>query len=98
MDKQLLAAVGRGDAPTTELDLAFQDWGASGLHARPAPPVEPVWFSDELCQVVRDWAYADQTRTGIVWVEDVALGERLRDAFGLCYFGEGINPPTDPNP
>lgn len=49
------------------------------------PETEPEWLSDFAINDCLQWADA---REGIVWVEHVAFGVRLRDK-GLPYFGAG---------
>jgi hypothetical protein len=47
------------------------------------PNVVPVWEDDAMVRRVRAWTKA---HTGIVWVSEVALGERLESELGLPYF------------
>jgi hypothetical protein len=48
------------------------------------PNTVPVWIDDEACKFTAAWA---EKNTGIVWVEHKCVGERLRDEFGLSYYG-----------
>jgi hypothetical protein len=48
------------------------------------PNTRPVWLTDEVAKFVADWAREER---GIVWVEHVALGEKLEREFGLPYYG-----------
>lgn len=44
----------------------------------------PVWIDSQPCQFIADWA---RKNAGIIWVEHRCVGERLRDEFGLAYYG-----------
>jgi hypothetical protein len=46
----------------------------------------PVWVDDTIIHRVAKWS---KERTGIIWVSEVALGERLERDLGISYFGEG---------
>ena len=48
------------------------------------PETESVWIDDAISRAVRAWA----ATPGIVWVSQVALGERLADVLDLPYFGK----------
>lgn len=49
------------------------------------PNTVPVWFDSSALEVMVEWA---RTRAGIVWVEHQCVAQRLRDEFGLAYYGE----------
>ena len=44
----------------------------------------PVWIDSAACEFAAKWA---KQNAGIVWVEHKCVGERLRDEFGLSYYG-----------
>lgn len=46
----------------------------------------PVWFSNFMVNAAEKWA---KENVGIVWVEHVAVGDRLADVTGLPYYGSG---------
>lgn len=48
------------------------------------PQTKAFWIDDGAFNFCRDWA---QKNRGIIWVNEVALGERLRDEGGLPYYG-----------
>lgn len=53
------------------------------------PQVIPVWEDDRMIRAVRDWTHEHQ---GIIWVSEVALGEKLEAELELPYFHElGLN-------
>jgi hypothetical protein len=72
-------------------------WDAES-HKLP-PPVEAVWFSDEVVQDVLRWALERVERGvgGIVWYADVAMGDRLR-VCGLPVYDAGEQVPRVPDP
>ncbi len=43
----------------------------------------PVWVDDRIIHFVDDWA---RNNTGIIWVNEVALGQRLEADLGLAYY------------
>ena len=45
--------------------------------------VIPVWEDDRMIQAVAQWA---KGRIGIIWVSEIALGERLEEKLGFSYF------------
>jgi hypothetical protein len=45
--------------------------------------VVPVWEDDCIIHRVKDWAKSHQ---GLIWVSEVALGDKLQEALGLPYF------------
>ena len=49
------------------------------------PNTVPVWVDSSALAIAAEWAH---TRPGIVWVENPCVGQRLRDEFGLSYYGE----------
>jgi len=53
------------------------------------PNTVPVWIDASMLEFAAEWA---RTRVGIVWCENPCVGQRLRDEFGLEYYGrEGLN-------
>lgn len=50
------------------------------------PETVPVWLSDAPLEWAAKWAASDP---GLVWVEHVAVGERLAKLTGLPYYGAG---------
>lgn len=57
-------------------------WGG-----REEPPKEVVWISDYMVERLERWA---RENTGIVWVENIGLLEKLRERGNVCY-GAGEN-------
>lgn len=45
----------------------------------------PVWVDDTMIEAIAQW---NMTRTGIIWVSEIALGERLEEVLGLPYYHE----------
>ncbi len=45
----------------------------------------PVWFTDYVVEAAAEWARKTQ---GLVWVEHIAVGQRLEQEYGLPYFGQ----------
>lgn len=50
------------------------------------PPSVPIWISDETVTAVAEWL---EEGPGLVWVNFIALGEKLSRALRLPYFGSG---------
>jgi hypothetical protein len=44
----------------------------------------PVWIDSAACEFAAKWA---RENAGIIWVEHRCVGERLRNEFGLAYYG-----------
>lgn len=82
---------GRG-AFDTELQVARASTNEPVLQAwarwreRFKPNVVPVWYSTALVENALAWFSGEP---GIVWVEHVAVGEKLAELSGLPYFGAG---------
>lgn len=49
------------------------------------PNVVPVWVDDRMVRFVDGWR---KEHVGIIWVSEVALGEKLQEDLGLPYFHE----------
>jgi len=49
------------------------------------PKTVPVWVDDRMVRFVDDWC---KEHTGIIWVSEVALGDKLQEDLGLPYFHE----------
>jgi hypothetical protein len=61
----------------------YRDWlDVRGLYK---PNVVPRWVDDRMIQAVAKWAGEHE---GIIWVSEIALGERLEKELGLPYFHE----------
>lgn len=72
------AKAGKLDRETCE---AYAKWKAvEGMYRE---TVEPVWVDDRMVEFVASWA---KKNTGIVWVSEIALGERLERDLGFSYF------------
>lgn len=71
----------------------------TAVRDREPPPVEAVWFSDEVVRDVLRWAVerVERGTGGIVWYADVAMGDRLR-ACGLPVYDAGEQVPRVPDP
>lgn len=55
----------------------------------PEKHVVAVWTSDEIVHTVADWL---KGHAGIVWVQDIPVGERLSRELGIPYYGaEGLS-------
>lgn len=50
------------------------------------PPTVGQWLSDECIEAVAKWV---KEHRGVVWVDSIALGERLRDKLGIPYYHAG---------
>lgn len=90
---------------TTELNLlnaaASGRWKSSTFAAWNAvrkrwpsegPPRDAVWLDDYLVKEALRWAR--EAKEGIIWFQDVALGEAVSRAGGFPYFGEGTDAGT----
>ena len=65
----------------------YRDWHI--IRDTYKPTVVPVWEDDRMLQAIAAWARAHQ---GIVWVSEVALGQKLEQDWGLSYYHElGLN-------
>lgn len=69
----------------------LDDWEAEDLQEQQRtglrePPSVPQWVSNECIEAVRLWT---SMHTGLVWVENIGLGERLADSLRLSYYGSG---------
>ncbi len=62
--------------------VAMLAW--KGIQDTFEPNTVPVWIDAAACQFAADWA---KKNAGIIWVEHKCVGERLRDEFGLSYYG-----------
>lgn len=61
----------------------YKEWRAiKDLHKW---KVKPVWEDDRVVQYVAQWAKENR---GLIWVSEVALGEKLQEDLGLPYFHE----------
>jgi hypothetical protein len=50
------------------------------------PNTECVWESEEMLEAVAGWL---AQYPGLIWVEHIGLGEKLRDYFNIPYYGSG---------
>jgi hypothetical protein len=48
------------------------------------PNTRAVWIDARACEFIAGWA---RTHAGIIWTEHRCVGQRLRDEFGLTYYG-----------
>ena len=48
------------------------------------PNTVPVWIDSTACEFAAEWA---RKNVGIIWTEHKCVGQRLRDEFGLTYYG-----------
>lgn len=90
---------------SSDLDTELQVWTACANGKLPqatwqawqevkdefTPETEPCWLDDFALRYAKQWA---EKHDGIVWVEHVAVGERL-DAMGLPYYGAGKRASAD---
>lgn len=89
-EANLKAAVREGHFP--DLEEALEGWEAArrAYTARTGlrePEAEARWISDEAIESVSRWLA--EFDTGLIWVADIALGERLQEVLQLPYFGAG---------
>lgn len=68
--------------PKFEGVLAMLAW--RGVQDTFVPNTVPVWIDSAACEFAAAWA---KKNAGIIWVEHKCVGERLRDEFGLSYYG-----------
>jgi hypothetical protein len=61
----------------------YHDWAE--VRATSEPNVVPGWVADCMIRAVDKWT---KGHTGIIWVSEVALGQRLEEKLGLPYFHE----------
>ncbi len=53
------------------------------------PPSVPVWIAGEVFGVVEQWLGEHE---GVIWVENIGIGERIAEEFSIPYYGaEGID-------
>ena len=71
-------------------DKAYREWQL--VKHRAEPPRHELWVSDYLILGIKEW-FEKQTEPSIIWVESVALGERLKDELGIPYHGGGTEIP-----
>ena len=90
-DQRLLASVqcaeaiksqSPADEPKIEGVLAMLAW--RGVQDTFEPNTVPVWIDSAACEFAAAWA---KKNAGIIWTEHKCVGERLRDEFGLAYYG-----------
>lgn len=72
-------------------DKAYREW--QQVKYRAEPPRHTVWVSDYMIKGVKSW-FEKQTEPSIIWVESVALGQRLEQELGLPYHGGGTEIPA----
>ncbi len=77
-----LAAVGETDVKKLEGWLAALSW--KGVQDTFTPNTLPVWIDASACEFAAKWS---EKNAGILWTEHKCVGERLRDEFGLVYYG-----------
>ncbi|GMV17953.1 MAG: hypothetical protein AMXMBFR56_61770 [Polyangiaceae bacterium] len=68
--------------PKVEGVLAMLAW--RGIQDTFEPNTVPVWIDAAACEFAAAWA---KKNAGIIWTEHKCVGERLRDEFGLSYYG-----------
>lgn len=57
------------------------------------PNAEAVWVSDKTVNWIAEWARANSP--ALIWTERPAIGRRLADLHGLCYYGSlGVDAKT----
>lgn len=66
---------------------SYTSWCANKDKAEPPRAVQ--WLSDYLVQDVRAWLQ-DQRQPALIWVDSIALGERLSKDLGIPYYGGGV--------
>lgn len=69
-------------------------WNA--VRHRPEPPKETIWLDDYLCRDALDRAraFVKAGHRSIIWVEHIALGERLAKLARLPFYGGGTDAGT----
>lgn len=85
----VIKAVRKGLYPIGALALAKWDAARKAEQVRTGlqePNTVCVWESEECLEHVREWA---RSYGGLIWVEHIGLGERLRDALKIPYYGAG---------
>lgn len=81
--QQLVEAIKEGRDPEVVAgEVALLTW--KGLEETFEPNTVPVWIDSAACDFAAAWA---KRNVGIVWVEHRCVGQRLRDEFGLPYYG-----------
>lgn len=53
------------------------------------PPREVIWVSDYLIDDIASW-FAQQRLPVLIWVDSIALGERISTRLGIPYYGGGV--------
>jgi len=71
---------------------AFQAW--CNEHMKPEPPRETVWISEYLVEDAQKWLAAQSTPS-LIWVDCVALAEKLSATLNIPYYGAGAKFDTD---
>jgi intein/homing endonuclease len=84
LESELLVARAAALGKLTQKQCAaYTRWGAvRDVHK---DKHRPVWVDDAMIEAIAQW---NMTRTGIIWVSEVALGERLQEVLGLPYYHE----------
>lgn len=67
-----------------EVDGVAMMFAWRGVQDTFVPNTVPRWIDSAACEFAAAWA---KKNAGIVWVEHRCVGERLRDEFGLPYYG-----------
>jgi hypothetical protein len=67
----------------TEARAALKDWRA--IRDSFAPNRIPVWIDDTALRDIGNWI---KHNDGIVWIDHVALGNRVETELGIPYYGE----------
>jgi hypothetical protein len=97
-DTELQVKQGIQNGELVCLNDEYQKWfdireNRKKLWGKPVPPKEAVWLSDYMLEAVEAWAASHK---GIVWVENIAFLDRLRERRGAdgklhACFGAGEN-------
>lgn len=66
---------------------AYELWLANKDKAQ--PPRGVAWISDYLVDDIEEWYHA-QKEPVLIWVDSIALGERLSDRLSIPYHGGGV--------
>jgi hypothetical protein len=77
----LIARAAAGKKLNQSLEELYAEWRA--VRDQHKWDVVPVWEDDTIVQRVAKWA---DEHNGLIWVSEVALGERLQKDLGLPYF------------
>lgn len=81
---QLVAVVGALTKDEDELEGWVSGLQWKGVQDTFVPNTRPVWIDASACEFAAKWA---DKNVGILWSEHKCVGERLRDEFGLSYYG-----------